>query len=582
MTIVNILLFFLIFNFYSLIVLLSGYFFKKQFFTTDKINLGETLIFGFIFIYILVTIIHFFIPISLNVSVIFYSIIILYGVKNFREIIFYLKENFHKEFFIAYSLCFLVSITSNLHDDWSFYQLPIIKSMQEFKIVFGLISLSDYVGQGHSFYELMSIFQLPIFNNQAIYLLPVIFLMSFIFFLFSEKKEISNNFVKLFIYFIFLILLFRYTRSKEYGTDVPVISLIFMVQIYVFQFLLEKKNDLLIKKTILLVPFAIFLKLYATLIVIYIFIFFIILKKDFFFKILKYKKLNLLIFVIIFLTLGKNLIVSGCFFYQLKNVCIDKEIAEWSVGNRAANERHVYTAASSRGWKAYMRSIEHERFVDPHEYLKLSKYTYPKYLVQDKDFERFLILLTIIIITILINLKFFKKKQKRNNIFILIFLFVLPTVIWFLKIPHVRFGANAYLSFMCFGILSLYFNFIQINKKYLSYLLIFGIIFFTTKNFKRIYAEIQSNKNINYPFADYKLEDFETFDVGKGKINVPKNSLWCGNIPMLCASKNYLISDIKIKNNYIFLISEEKNIIKFINRTSHYDMIEMNDNFKNK
>ena len=90
---------------------------------------------------------------------------------------------------IVYFLCFLTSITSNLHDDWSLYQLPIIKSMQEFKIVFGLISLNDYFGQGHSFYELMSIFQLPIFANTAIYLLPIIFLMSFIFFLFSEKKK---------------------------------------------------------------------------------------------------------------------------------------------------------------------------------------------------------------------------------------------------------------------------------------------------------------------------------------------------------------------------------------------------------
>ena len=165
----------------------------------------------------------------------------------------------------------------------------------------------------------------------------------------------------------------------------------------------KKKTDLLIKKTILLVPFAIFLKLYAALLVIYVFIFFVILKKDFFLKILKFKKLNLLIFTIIFLSLGKNLILSGCFFYQLKNACIDKEIAEWSVGNKAANERHIYTTASSKGWKAYMRSIKHERFVDPHEYLELSKYNYPKYLVQDKDFERFLILLTIIIITILIR-----------------------------------------------------------------------------------------------------------------------------------------------------------------------------------
>jgi hypothetical protein len=582
MTIVNILVFFLIFNFYSLIVLLSGYFFKQRFFAKDKINLGETLVFGFLFIYILVTIIHFIIPISSKVSLIFYSIFLLYGAKNFKEISFFLKENFHKSFLIAYFLCFLTSITSNLHDDWSLYQLPIIKSMQEFKIVFGLISLNDYFGQGHSFYELMSIFQLPIFANTAIYLLPIIFLMSFIFFLFSEKKEISNNFIKLFIYFIFLLLLFRYTRSKEYGTDIVVISLIFMVQIYVFQFLYEKKDDSLLKKTILFIPFAIFLKLYAALITIYIFIFFIILKKDFFLKILKFKKLNLLIFAIIFLSLGKNLIVSGCFFYQLKNVCIDKEIAEWSIGNKAANERHIYTTASSRGWKAYVRSIEHERFVSPQEYLKLSKYTYPKYLAQDKDFERFLILIVIIAITLLINLRFFKKNGKENSLFILIFLFILPVIIWFLKIPHVRFGANAYLSFMCLGILSLYFDLIKINKKYLSYLLIIGVIFFTSKNFKRIYSEIKNNRNVNYPFADYKSEDFETFNVGKGNVNVPKNSLWCGNIPMLCASKNYLISDIKIKNNYIFLISEEKNIIKFINRTSHYDMIEMNDNLKNK
>ena len=104
MTIVNILVFFLIFNFYSSIVLLSGYFFKQQFFAKDKINLGETLVFGFIFIYIFVTIIHFFIPISLNVSLIFYSIIFLYGAKNFRKINFFLKENFHKGFLIDFQL----------------------------------------------------------------------------------------------------------------------------------------------------------------------------------------------------------------------------------------------------------------------------------------------------------------------------------------------------------------------------------------------------------------------------------------------------------------------------------------------
>ena len=43
----------------------------------------------------------------------------------------------HKEFLIAYILCFLVSITNNLHDDWNFYQLPIVKSMQEYADQYG-------------------------------------------------------------------------------------------------------------------------------------------------------------------------------------------------------------------------------------------------------------------------------------------------------------------------------------------------------------------------------------------------------------------------------------------------------------
>ena len=59
-------------------------------------------------------------------------------------------------------------------------------------------------------------------------------------------------------------------------------------------------------------------------------------------------------------------------------------------------------------------------------------------------------------------------------------------------------------------------------------------------------------------------------------IKVPIDRLWCGNIPMLCSSGDYLISDANIKNSYIFLISKEKDMIKFINRTAYYDTIEEN------
>ena len=60
------------------------------------------------------------------------------------------------------------------------------------------------------------------------------------------------------------------------------------------------------------------------------------------------------------------------------------------------------------------------------------------------------------------------------------------------------------------------------------------------------------------------------------KINMPLNQLWCGNIPMLCSSGDYLVSNAILKNSYIFLLSKEKDMIKFINRTAYYDTIEEN------
>ena len=101
--------------------------------------------------------------------------------------------------------------------------------------------------------------------------------------------------------------------------------------------------------------------------------------------------------------------------------------------------------------------------------------------------------------------------------------------------------------------------------------------FFTTKNLNRIYDEITENKSKNYPFANFKNIEYKTVDLNNFKINIPNSQLWCGNIPMLCSSETYLVKKIIKKNSYIFLLSEEKDLVKFINRTSYYDTIEEND-----
>ena len=101
--------------------------------------------------------------------------------------------------------------------------------------------------------------------------------------------------------------------------------------------------------------------------------------------------------------------------------------------------------------------------------------------------------------------------------------------------------------------------------------------FFITKNTNRIYDELSLNSTNNYPFANFKKFNYETMKINNIDINVPTDQLWCGETKMPCSSTDYLISDVKVKNSYIFLLSKQKDLLKFINRTSYYDTIEEND-----
>ena len=576
----SILHFFLVYNFYTFIILISGFFFKKIFWEKykQKLSIGEIGIFGFVIIYFITTIFHFFVSINIILSLCFYTLCIIFLLFEFKKIKQFLVLNLNKRFFFLYILGFLAAITNNLHDDWQLYQLPIINYMQQFKIIFGLISLNDYYGQGHSFYELMSIFQLPVIKNEAIYLLPVIFVVFFLTHIINEISKIDLK-GKLYLFFILTLILLRFSRSKEFGTDLPVICILFIIQIYVLNFL-KKPNIELIYKTSIFFIFAVFLKIYAALAVFYSL--FLLKKKNFRFliEVFKINKLTIFILLLIFSSISKNLITSGCFFYQLKNMCIDKNLASWSIGNKVANERHIFTAASSKGWKAYVRTEKPDKFVSAAEYLKLSKFSYPKYLTKDRNFDRILITLLISLIFISFHIKNFKKE--KNNKFlssksIILLASLITVLIWFFKIPNIRYGGYAYISFFIFMLVYNYYDIIKLNTKFIKVFVSLCLIFFISKNFNRIAEELKYNTDDNYPFSNFKDIKYKSIYLNNIKINVPLNQLWCGNIQMLCSSGDYLIDDIIYKNTYIFLLSTEDNIIKFINRTGYYDTIEEND-----
>ena len=575
----SILGFFLIYNFYTFITLTAGFIFGKIFWKNklDSLTIGEVGIFGFLFTYFIVTIFHFLIPINLKFSLVFYFFCIIFFLFEFKNLKDFIRSNINKYLIVLYFLGFLTAVTNNLHDDWQLYQLPIINYMQQFKIIFGLISLNDYYGQGHSFYELMSVFQLPFIKNTSLYLLPVIFVVFFLSHILNIIRTTDNK-GKLYLFFIIALILLRFSRSKEFGTDLPVICLLFIIQIYVLNFI-QKPNIELLFKVVILFIFAVFLKIYAALAILYLLFLFKINNFNFVLDIFKFNRLSFFIIFLMLISFSKNIITSGCFFYQLKNMCIDKNVASWSVGNKVANERHIFTSASSKGWKAYVRTENPKKFVSAEEYLEISKFNYLKYLSKDAIFDRLIITLLICFIFIIFHIKNLKKIE-INKIFssnsILLFGSFIAVIIWILKIPNVRYGGYAYVPFLIFMVIFYFYDLKEVNKKFIKIFIFLCLIFFTSKNLNRVYEEISVDKSLNYPFSNFKKIDYKTHYVKNFEINVPVNQLWCGNIPMLCSSGDYLINNVILKNSYIFLLSKEKDMIKFINLTAYYDTIEEN------
>ena len=576
----SILYYFIIYNFYIFIIFASGYAFKKIFWfnNDDHLTIGEIGIFGFIFIYLIITFFHYFLPINIIFSLTIYFIFSLFFILEFKNIKNFISLNLSKNIIYIYLLGFLTAITTNLHDDWQLYQLPIINYVQQFKIVFGFISLNDYYGQGHSFYEIMSIFQLPVIKNSSLYLIPVVFVVFALSHILSELNKIDTK-GKLFIFFIIALILLRFSRSKEYGTDLPVICLLFMIQIYVLNFI-KKPNTEVLFKTATIFVFAVFLKIYASLAIFYSLF---LLKKEnlkFIGEIFKINKLSIFIFLLILSTVTKNLITSGCVFYQISGTCLDKNLASWSIGKEVAKERDIYLTAATKGWKAYVRTEQPKEFITASQYLELSKYNYLKYLSKDAIFDRLLITLLICLFFIFFHIKNFKKKKDSNflshNKTVLIGSLI-AVLLWILNIPNVRYGGYAYVSFFLFMIIFSFFEIPKLNMKFIKIFISLCLIFFITKNLNRISKEFIVDKSNNYPFSNFEDFKYKTIDIDDIKIRVPVDRLWCGNIQMLCSSGDYLISGASIKNSYIFLKSKEQDMIKFINRTAYYDTIEEND-----
>lgn len=558
-----ILLFFFIF--FSTSVIGYGVAIKKMILRFE-FNFGELGILGFLSLYILSVFLNFFIPLNIwiTLAIIFFGLILFFS--NFNQ--FEFPE--FKILIIIFILSFLSSLTVSLHDDHLLYQIPYIKYKQEFKIIFGLISLNDYLAYSHGFYDIMSLFKIPILENRLVFLLPIIFFMFFIISLISYLRK-DDTILQTLIYFIFLLTLLKFTRSKEFGTDIPVIALIFLIQIYLLKFNSTKKLEYFYKM-ITIFSMAVIFKIYAALAIFYFFIFSKFAKgivKDLI------SKQKLVLFFLVFLTLitfTKNLIQSGCLTYPASSTCFDKKIIPWSAGKELSEWRQDFLKGGVKGWMAYVRENNYQNKISPKEYKQEFKYNYHLNVFKDPDTERILIVLAILLTTLLLVSFGERQKINKNKLFSTSFFAAsfLPFFSWFIYMPYIRYGGYAYLPFF---FLVLFYNFFNFKKteKYFFIFIVLSIFYFTSKNIKRIENEVL-NKDNTFITNDFPIPSFREFKYKKKKfgdtlVNISEHNWSCGKVPVPCLPGYFENMKLTINFNrgYMFLKSNENEQIEILN-----------------
>lgn len=580
----------LLFNIFSLIVIFIsfslsivgyGYHFKKYLTNENNFEIGESGIFGFVFLYLVAVTIHFFFSLNQVTTITILIIGIFLSIKIHRKI----QEYFNKNLFICLLIVFLsliLAATNNLHDDVYLYQLPYVNYLQSEKIIFGLSSLNDFAAYSHGLYDIMSLFKVPIFKNQTIFLIPVIFVMFFLFIL-NDNLKVNKNYLRVFTYIILFLFLFKFTRSKQFGTDVPVICLLFLIQIYILNYIKSENKNYFFKSVIIFI-FAVFLKIYAIFSVFYLLFFLIKFKENI---LIFFKNRNLVFFIcfICLITFSKNVIHTGCLMYPVTSTCLEKENANWSVGKKAIELRKVSLEAATKGIRIYIRNQDHKEIITPEEYLDKFKYTYHLNVIKDPDFERFLVLVSIFLILCLTSVvNFFIKK---NDYLIeekfdkkILYLSFFPFLAWIIYIPHIRYGGYSYIAFF------LYLLFLELNlfkyltKKNLNILLILGLFFIFSKNYLRIKDEYYLKKFSinNYPLPEYKIFNFSSKKINNLELNISNHWQLCGEIPFPCLVKTNFdsINQIKSVFGYYFINSDEQKVIKHMKKEIYKIHYEMN------
>lgn len=595
--IINILTFYTYLFFCSISIFGYGLLFVKIILNSKENNPGLIGVLGFFLLFAISILLHFFFKLDQNLNLlilIFGFLIGLRGLKYFEIILEY------KYFFILFLVIFLLSIFSaSTYADYEWYHLPYVNYVTNYKIIFGLVNISNNYAYGHGWLDIISLFKLPFIKTKGLTALPIIFYSYFILFFLHELYNSKNFYIKIFSLFTIVISFIIFNRLKDFGADIQPTFVIFILIFYILKFTLNEDNENALKYVILFFFYSCVLRIGSVVSLPLVLIFFIFNIKKYFLDII-FTNMRiytfLLFFFIIFIL--KNFITTGCIFYPIPFTCFDNKKIIWANPIENVEERFEFLSAIAKRWKFYSihegnlnnrydyyDKIENQKIMSPKEY-NAKKFFWIKYFFYDHDFKRLINLFIfsfIFSIALFFTLKkdrFVKSYKKPKYFKYLIFSLIMCICFWFFSSPQMRYGGYPLFSGLIVTIIIFLLNYKNILENkfdfFKRFFLIIAIFYFGYKNINTSVSDFLNHNFTNFPWPNIsqKKENIDFYsEIYNGiQVNfISKNDgidsgspKTCGDVSMPClaSGRKVCVSELYTKLNYIFVPNTNKKCLE--------------------
>lgn len=481
----------------SIIVIANGYIsnyliFKKK---VNEFNIYKDSLLGFVLIGFIGLLINFFSPITKNISTVFLIISI------FVFIYFFIKsekKNTILKILIYLTITTFVIITfSNINrPDAGLYHLPFVKILNENKLILGLTNLHYRFGHT-SIFQYISAIHVNYFFKEEFLNIPLAILPGFYFLYlfknFSDELKIKNEKNIIILFLITAFSLYSFNRFSGLGNDGPASIFFFILLI---EFLIIKDiNKIDTKEFYRIVLISLFLLMLKPFMIFGLAIpMILLLTSKNKLKLIEDKK-NIFCIFLISLWFLKNIFISGCIIFPLKQTCLENlKYSNAKIVNIASKEAEAWAkgypdSKNKNGFDKYNSNFNWVGTWSKNHFKKVAEKISP----------------LLILISIMISFSFVRKNYYKNfrirNIFndkkllYLIYFLAFYLVLWFLKFPVYRFGLPFISSFI---IVLFVFLFITnkkklFNKKILTIILVSGFFIICIKNISRIVSKLNYN-----------------------------------------------------------------------------------------